>query len=424
MQANPLGIGDTAMIGKVQFVSATEGWISGSRGSFLHTTNAGENWTVVEPFPDDTLWSPSDQAQGVMSWVNQTHGWKINSIGPAFGVSYGVVIHKTTNGGNTWEKKILSTTSGDFGNAIQFVDENHGWVLIFNFSTWGATFLRTIDGGENWTPFTGAGIFYFVDANNGWSYYGSGQGFDPPFKILRTTDGGDSWNEQFTDNTKYAYNAMHFSDLNNGWVVGDSGKVLKTADGGVNWNFVTNTGVNPNNRSKAVYFLNSNVGWISSKSTLPSNIPFIQHTTDGGVTWKTQYPPIDDPNGGNAIFNIFFFDENNGWLTADWGRICRYSGTTDVNDKSASLSDYKLNQNYPNPFNPSTKISWQSPASSWQTLKVFDVLGNEVATIIDEYKPAGSYEVNFNAKQLASGVYYYQFKSNDFIEVKKLILMK
>ncbi len=98
--------------------------------------------------------------------------------------------------------------------------------------------------------------------------------------------------------------------------------------------------------------------------------------------------------------------------------------TTDIRTENTVPANFSLSQNYPNPFNPSTKISWQSPVSSWQTLKVYDVLGNEVATIIDEYKPAGSYEVNFNAKQLASGIYYYQFKSNDFIEVKKLILMK
>ena len=82
-QINPLGIGDSAIIGKVQFVSPTEGWISGGRGDLLHTTDAGNNWTVVTPFPDDTVWSSSDPAVS-MSWVNSTHGWKINSFGARF----------------------------------------------------------------------------------------------------------------------------------------------------------------------------------------------------------------------------------------------------------------------------------------------------------------------------------------------------
>ena len=88
-----------------------------------------------------------------------------------------------------------------------------------------------------------------------------------------------------------------------------------------------------------------------------------------------------------------------------------------------------MEQNYPNPFNPSTKISWQSPISSQQTLKIFDVLGNEVATLLDEYKSAGSYEINFSVGQdsspdLASGIYFYQLKAGDFIQSHKMILMK
>jgi hypothetical protein len=87
-------------------------------------------------------------------------------------------------------------------------------------------------------------------------------------------------------------------------------------------------------------------------------------------------------------------------------------------------SSYQLNQNYPNPFNPSTKISWQSPVGGWQTLKVYDVLGNEVATLVNEYKPAGNYEVEFDASRLTSGVYLYQMKTGSFIESRKMVLVK
>ena len=86
--------------------------------------------------------------------------------------------------------------------------------------------------------------------------------------------------------------------------------------------------------------------------------------------------------------------------------------------------DYGLLQCYPNPFNPSTKISWQSPGGSWQTLKVFDVLGNEVATLVNEYRDAGSYEIEFNAGNLSSGVYIYKLQAGDFVSSKKMILLK
>lgn len=86
--------------------------------------------------------------------------------------------------------------------------------------------------------------------------------------------------------------------------------------------------------------------------------------------------------------------------------------------------NFSLEQNYPNPFNPDTKINWQSPIGSWQTLTVYDVLGNEVATLIDEYKPAGKYEIEFNADNLTSGVYFYQLKTEKFFETKKMILLR
>jgi hypothetical protein len=87
-------------------------------------------------------------------------------------------------------------------------------------------------------------------------------------------------------------------------------------------------------------------------------------------------------------------------------------------------SDFELNQNYPNPFNPSTTISWQSPADGHQTLKVFDVLGNEVAVLVDEFRSAGRYEATFDAGNLASGIYLYKLQAGDYIQTKKMILMK
>ncbi|MCW9066619.1 MAG: T9SS type A sorting domain-containing protein, partial [Ignavibacteriaceae bacterium] len=79
---------------------------------------------------------------------------------------------------------------------------------------------------------------------------------------------------------------------------------------------------------------------------------------------------------------------------------------------------------YPNPFNPTTTISWQSPFSGYQTLIIYDVLGNEIATLVDEYKPAGKYEVNFSSREITSGIYFYQLKADSFIETKKMILIK
>jgi len=95
-----------------------------------------------------------------------------------------------------------------------------------------------------------------------------------------------------------------------------------------------------------------------------------------------------------------------------------------VEDEKTLPTVFALEQNYPNPFNPSTKISWQSPVGSMVTLKVYDVLGNEIATLVNEYKSSGKYEVEFNASTLPSGIYFYQLKAGGFVNTKKMILMK
>ncbi|NNJ53036.1 MAG: T9SS type A sorting domain-containing protein [Ignavibacteriaceae bacterium] len=93
-------------------------------------------------------------------------------------------------------------------------------------------------------------------------------------------------------------------------------------------------------------------------------------------------------------------------------------------EKEVLAEEYSISQNYPNPFNPSTIISYQIPENSFVSLIVFDVLGNEVATLINENKQPGSYEVTFNAANLPSGVYFYTLKSGDFINTKKMLLIK
>jgi len=85
---------------------------------------------------------------------------------------------------------------------------------------------------------------------------------------------------------------------------------------------------------------------------------------------------------------------------------------------------YKLSQNYPNPFNPSTTIKFQLPSSGIVSLKIYDILGREITTLVDEFKTEGRYEVIFNASSLASGVYLYRLNVNDYVDVKKMILLK
>ena len=108
---------------------------------------------------------------------------------------------------------------------------------------------------------------------------------------------------------------------------------------------------------------------------------------------------------------------------------CELSGVvygilTFINEENQILYKYSLNQNFPNPFNPSTRIEYEIPEVSFVTVKVYDVLGNEVATLVNEEKPAGSYEVDFDASSLPTGVYFYQLHAGNFSETKKMVLLR
>ncbi len=140
----------------------------------------------------------------------------------------------------------------------------------------------------------------------------------------------------------------------------------------------------------------------------------------GAVGIANQGGAVAISQDGNTIIVGGISDNTN--MGAAWVFI---PGTTSVQQTSNETpNSFLLAQNYPNPFNPSTKISWQSSVSSWQNLKIYDMLGNEVATLVNEYKPAGSYEIVFNASELSSGIYFYQLTSGSQVLSKKMMLIK
>ena len=104
--------------------------------------------------------------------------------------------------------------------------------------------------------------------------------------------------------------------------------------------------------------------------------------------------------------------------------VVTVENATDVGDDNISVLKFELDQNYPNPFNPSTSIQYSIASRQFVTLKVYDVLGNELATLVNEYKSTGSYEITFDASSLTSGVYFYKMQAGPYVQTRKMILMK
>ena len=157
-----------------------------------------------------------------------------------------------------------------------------------------------------------------------------------------------------------------------------------------------------------------------------SNI--ILRTTDGGENWINQSDSLF-----LGLLDVSFVDANNGFAVGIGGEILRTTngGITFLEGElyEKRHSDFILHDNYPNPFNPRTMIRFTIPQNERRKrqnvkLEVFDVLGSEVAILVNEDKPTGSYEVTFDASALPSGVYFYQLRTGSYVETKKMVLLR
>lgn len=255
---------------------------------------------------------------------------------------------------------------------------------------------------------------FFTDENNGWAVGILGT-------ILQTTNGGTYWTFQTSGNNKHL-TSVYFIDSNNGWVAGEFGKILNTTNGGFSW--LNQTA--PINDIWSVYFTDINNGWIVGVN---GNIC---RTTNGGTDWLVQ-----SSGTNHFLHSVNFTDVNNGWAVGEYNTILKTTngGVTFIEEEPnpTQPNSFLLSQNFPNPFNPITKIKFEIPSQARNdntlvTLKVYDVLGREVATLVNEEirqgRTAGEYEVEFDSRGLPSGVYFYQLKAGSFVETKKMVLIR
>ena len=399
----------------VYFTDSNTGWVVGKNydynGTILKTTDGGNSWTlqytVIWGFPNN-LYS--------VYFSDSNIGWAVGVLG-GMESSYGIIL-KTTSGGNNW------TTSKNFPPiySVYFTDSNTGWIV--GGAYYNGRVYKTTDGGNDWTLQTSGGILplssvCFIDSNTGWAVGKSGA-------VLKTTDGGNSWLWQSSGAISWL-SSVYFTDSNKGWAVGEGGTILHTTNGGnpvpvelssfttiangkevtLSWSTATelnNQGFEVQRKFGSADFVTIGSVKGNGTTTSPNNYTYVDKLTDAGK---------------------YFYRLKQ----IDFGGKYEYSQTVEVN--WSPFTSYKLEQNYPNPFNPTTTIGFGIPASlnpskggTMVTLKVYDVLGNEISTLVNEEKEAGYHSIDFNGSDLPSGVYFYKLTAGNFINTKKMILLR
>ncbi len=421
----------------------------GQGGCVIRTTNCGINWisnSVSKEGFFDISFPNSSVGFAVCnnSYLKTTNGglsWKVDSIPYSynpnitksfvkfFNSNTGYLsrdsLYKTTNGGQNWTR--MNYGANRNSPVFSFINENTGFVITvaFNFPypNTSTMFLeRTTNGGTTWqeTQYTNSvNLYYlcFTDINTG---YACGQSY--PNTLKKTTNGGLNWQDITSIND---FSKFHFINSSNGFLFGNSGLFL-TTNGGANFNCVlldsTMNGFDMN-------FINENTGYFIKHNYYANTSPKIYKTINGGLNWNQSCSVFK-----NTRFDfIRFLDATTGLCFGTPGLIIRTTnggGFMEVRQISSKIpSNYMLFQNYPNPFNPRTIIKIQIKDSRFVTLKIFDILGKEVATLVNEKLLPGIYEVPFSASQfsnyqLPSGVYFYQLRAGDFVETRKLVLLK
>jgi len=395
----------------IAWSSPQNGWaVAGYNGASnftIRTTNGGTNW----------FYDFSAPGGAKIIFVNQSTGFTLWD-------GNGGSVWRTTNGGTNWTRNyiLLPAWAAD----LFFIDGNTGWACG------GSGGIRyTTNGGVSWTTQTSGTTQYvdkifFTSANEGWACggYGSGSGF-----IIYTTNGGTNWTSQ-TPITTMHNEQMWFVNNQQGFVAGVNGGTAKTTDGGKNW---ISGGSIPNPYVEAMYMLDSLTGWLVGRNQTgggQNGKGYIYKTTDGSISWNLDFT-ADLVNG--SLEGICVDPNNYVWAVGNHDYILKYSQSVGIIKISELVKDFKLYQNYPNPFNPSTIIRFQIPNSEngkWKiengkiTLKIYDILGKEIETLINEKLNPGTYEATFNASQYPSGVYFYRLTTEGYNETKKMILLK
>jgi len=460
--------------GKINFFDQNNGYIRASSDTWL-TTNQGSNWTYSYKSKNTFLNNFNDgigldrfflyrTTNGGINWIGLTSGFMDNFYDVTFinsntgftgGNNY---IYKTTNSGINWTPFNLGLQIYNGVNNIMFLNQNTeyagidggqiakttncglNWVITqtvtndhlygmsfpsvdtgYAVTKWGSS-VKSTNAGIDWTYLSSESERAYEDvifSNNSTGYIG-GYAHDSDKAIIkRTQNGGNIWINMFLDSMTII-NDLCLSPDNSlfaaGYFLNNSdynGVIYRTTNSGQTWLFNRFP-----NRISSIHFPSELIGYASGDNNI------MYKTTNGGENWFATYCV-----NYYSSYGLYFLDNDTGYAVSPNGQIIKTSSgggvLISVEPQSYVVPrTYNLYQNYPNPFNPVTKIKFDIPKAMNASLRIYDILGREIAVIVNDFLIPGTYEFDFNGSDLPSGVYFYMLGGEGFTESKKMILLK
>jgi len=379
-------------------------WVVANGGRVWKSFDVGKSWVASSSLPQG-----AGDAVGTVAVRSPRDVVLATTTGKIF---------KTTDGGVAWMKVFDDTTVTDFFNDLEMFDDFTGYAIgdppnASNSKPPG--FVSTTDGGQTWTVMNtnlplGDSQYHgrtdFIRPDVGWTYVLNDG-------VYRTTDAGKTWNKM---SSLLSFNELFFLNDSVGFYTWSGypsdGGISKTTDGGLTWR-KTLSG------SQIVF-----VRWAPGGKRLWAGGDSLYLSTDLGETWQEEFS-AKSMGACGLLWEASFLTDDIGMISGQ----CTVLGMS--SDPVVSVANQKwipesleLMQNYPNPFNPSTTIQYEVPSRIHVVLKILNVLGQEVGILVDGVKDPGTYEASWNGTGISSGVYFYRLQAGQFVETKKLLLVR
>jgi photosystem II stability/assembly factor-like uncharacterized protein len=385
--------GTTGDLYGISFINENTGYVCGS-STIIKTTNGGTNWYNVNTI---NLYKPFMKIQVIDEYI-------------VYCVGMFNTIIKSTNGGSNWNiiRNGPSGTGVSFF-ALYFINSLTGWIGGQYENSY---ILKTTNGGETFDSILTNNLlgrvqdFYFKNANTGLVCGNLG--------ILRkTSNGGYNWNNVNIPVGGYLYDFrnLSFIDTNIGYTVSGSRKVFKTTDYGSNWDSLLS--IPSDITTHHICFSSGIKGWVVGTQY------DVFHTSNGGLNWY--------PQGGGGGSVILFINASIGWKAGNMGIVFKTTNggiPTFVNESKVIIKDFQLIDNYPNPFNSQTIIKYNIFKNDLYFLELFNTVGKREMVLFSQQKNIGEYKFLLSVDNLPSGLYYLKLSNSKNYNIKKIILLK